>query len=63
VEHKEYAPAVVEHRCTASIGVTLFVGDGMADDIVQRADVAMYQAKEVGRNCVRLYANDAIELL
>jgi diguanylate cyclase (GGDEF)-like protein len=63
VEHQEHAPAVVEHRCTASIGVTLFVGDGMADDIVQRADVAMYQAKEVGRNCVRLYANDAIELL
>ena len=63
VEHKEHAPSVVEHSCTASIGVTLFVGDGMADDILQRADVAMYQAKEVGRNCVRLYSNDSIELL
>jgi diguanylate cyclase (GGDEF)-like protein len=63
VEHQEHAPSVVEHHCTASIGVTVFVGDGMADDIVQRADVAMYQAKEVGRNCVRLYSNNAITLV
>jgi diguanylate cyclase (GGDEF)-like protein/PAS domain S-box-containing protein len=43
----------VEHRCTASIGVTLFVhGEASQDDILVRADAAMYQAKEQGRNRV-----------
>ena len=43
----------VEHRCTASIGVTLFVhGEASQDDILVRADAAMYQAKAQGRNRV-----------
>ena len=44
----------VEHHCTASIGGTLFL-NGPADsqdNILQRADAAMYQAKEGGRNAV-----------
>ncbi|OQW88589.1 MAG: hypothetical protein BWK72_06255 [Rhodoferax ferrireducens] len=41
----------VEHRCTASIGVTLFSHrDSAQEPILQRADVAMYRAKDAGRN-------------
>src|SRR2546426_3188099 len=40
-----------EHHCTASIGVTLF-GDHResVDDLLRRADLAMYQAKAAGCN-------------
>ncbi len=46
----------VEHRCTASIGVALFMGDdASADDILKWADAAMYQAKAAGGNAFRFY--------
>jgi diguanylate cyclase (GGDEF)-like protein len=42
---------IVEHHCTASIGVVLFDGNiGSGDEILEHADKAMYQAKEAGRN-------------
>ena len=48
------APAI-EHDCTASIGVALFHGrDEILDNLMERADQAMYQAKEDGRNRVQL---------
>lgn len=54
--HDQAAPTVVEHHCTVSIGVALFIHDeGSADDIMKWADTAMYQAKEGGRNVVRFY--------
>ena len=47
----------LEHRCTASIGVALFLhGETSEHDILKRADAAMYQAKEQGRNRVLFYA-------
>ena len=46
---------VVEHQCGASIGVTLFIReDPSEDDILKRADDAMYQAKKAGRNLVQI---------
>lgn len=46
----------VGHRCTASIGVTLFSHrDTSQEQILQRADTAMYQAKGEGRNRVRFF--------
>lgn len=46
----------IEHCCTASIGITLFIGnDASQDDLLKWADVAMYQAKDAGRNLVRFY--------
>jgi diguanylate cyclase (GGDEF)-like protein/PAS domain S-box-containing protein len=45
-----------EHHCTPSIGVTMFNSDGLsADDIMKRADLAMYQAKADGRNAIRFF--------
>lgn len=45
----------IEHACTASIGMALFCGrDESLDSLMERADKAMYQAKEEGRNRVKL---------
>jgi diguanylate cyclase (GGDEF)-like protein/PAS domain S-box-containing protein len=46
----------VEHHCTASIGVALFVNHETAqEDILKCADAAMYRAKDAGRNAIRFY--------
>ncbi len=44
------------HRSTASVGVTLF-GEKpeKPDDLLKRADLAMYQAKAAGRNTLRFF--------
>lgn len=45
----------IEHHCTASLGVALFRGhDEIPDSLMKRADQAMYQAKEEGRNRVKV---------
>ena len=46
-----YSLAGYEHYCSASIGITLFIAqDSTLDDLLKRADIAMYQAKAAGRN-------------
>lgn len=53
--------ADVEHRCSASIGVTVFAGNEMsATDILKWADVAMYQAKDAGRNTLRVHGRSSM---
>jgi diguanylate cyclase (GGDEF)-like protein len=44
------------HRSTASVGVTLF-GEKQEkpDELLKRADLAMYQAKAAGRNTLRFF--------
>jgi diguanylate cyclase (GGDEF)-like protein len=45
-----------EFHISASIGVALFPLHGEnADDLLKRADFAMYQAKSIGRNTMSLY--------
>ncbi|MEN3294246.1 MAG: hypothetical protein V7642_3499 [Burkholderiales bacterium] len=45
-----------EHHATPSIGVTLFdCRMDNVDDLLKRADLAMYQAKASGRNTVRFF--------
>lgn len=39
------------HFCSCSIGITLFYGRGVkTEELLKRADTAMYQAKSAGRN-------------
>ncbi|MFO1493337.1 MAG: diguanylate cyclase [Lysobacterales bacterium] len=55
VEH-DSQPQTVEHHCSATLGVVIFNGLGEPDDaLLDRADAAMYQAKQAGRNCVRFH--------
>jgi diguanylate cyclase (GGDEF)-like protein/PAS domain S-box-containing protein len=50
------AATTVEHRCTSSIGVMMFIDHEAAqEDILKWADMAMYQAKERGRNLVSFF--------
>jgi len=49
----------VEHHCTASIGMVVFVNhEGNQDDILMWADTAMYEAKEAGRNLIRVFGTE-----
>jgi diguanylate cyclase (GGDEF)-like protein len=53
----DHADTVVEHYCSVSIGVAMFVNHETSQvDILKRADSAMYQAKDAGRNTIRFYA-------
>lgn len=57
--HAFSAPFVIEgvdQYSTPSIGVTLFNGScGTVDEVLKRADLAMYQAKAAGRNNVSFF--------
>jgi diguanylate cyclase (GGDEF)-like protein/PAS domain S-box-containing protein len=45
----------IEHLCSASIGVVVFINhESNEDEILKRADDAMYAAKAAGRNQIRL---------
>ncbi len=45
------------HRCTISLGLTIFPTDAAtASDLLKNADLALYSAKELGRNRAQLYA-------
>ena len=60
VKHDGKADAMVEHRCSASIGVVVFVnGEGSQDDFLRWADAAMYQAKDAGSNLIRFHSSNA----
>lgn len=49
-----------EHRCTVSIGVTLFFdSEASLGNILKSADIAMYQAKDAGRNSIQFRDIDA----
>ena len=50
VPQDDGAVATVEHHCTVSIGVTLFLGHEQSEEeILKQADKVMYEAKEAGR--------------
>ncbi|MDP2902614.1 MAG: EAL domain-containing protein [Methylovulum sp.] len=53
-----YASAV-EHHSTASIGLTLFHGTRLnSEDLLKQADMAMYKAKQLGRNTLCVFDPD-----
>ena len=58
--HKGLVDVVVEHHCSASIGVVVFVKDEVSQsDILRWADATMYQAKNDGRNSILFYEEKA----
>ena len=53
-----YLIAGYEHNSSASIGITLFQAhQESSDELMKRADIAMYQAKSAGRNTLRFFDN------
>jgi len=66
-----FTPRGHPYDSTPSIGIVMFLGDHESkDDLLKKADVAMYQAKAAGRNTVRFFdpamqaavaAHDALE--
>ncbi|WP_151669851.1 diguanylate cyclase domain-containing protein [Nitrincola schmidtii] len=60
VKHNDQAERLVEHRCTASIGVYVFIDHkANPDEILKCADKAMYDAKAAGRNTIKFYQESA----
>lgn len=54
--NQPYALAGRNYPNTPSIGVTLFGStNASADELMKRADIAMYQAKRTGRNAIRFF--------
>ncbi|WP_337955966.1 putative bifunctional diguanylate cyclase/phosphodiesterase [Curvibacter lanceolatus] len=44
------------HHSSASLGATLFLGQGTSmDELMKQADLAMYRAKDAGRQAVRFF--------
>ena len=54
---KEHTSGDIDHHCTVSMGVFLFLGEQTRREaILKAADAAMYEAKAAGRNLVRFHA-------
>ena len=53
-----------EHHTACSIGICLFVGKTLSpDEIVKRADIAMFQVKKSGRNGVQFFSEELLPQL
>ena len=53
---KEYRVAFERVHLSASVGVVVYPDDGsIAEDLLKKADIAMYAAKKAGKNCWRFY--------
>lgn len=51
-----------EYFISSSIGISLFPDDGTTcEELIQHADIAMYSAKEVGKNGFQFYATDKLQ--
>ena len=49
---------LVKHQCSASIGVVMFINhEASQTELLMWADAAMYQAKDAGRNTIRIYGS------
>lgn len=61
VQERVSRPVITgQHKlvCSASIGISVYPDDGERyDDLVKKADIAMYRSKEMGRNTFHYYCS------
>ncbi len=56
IETADKVSKLIEHHCTSSIGVALFLDHEVStDEVIKWADMAMYKAKESGGNSIHFY--------
>ncbi|MDX8400198.1 MAG: GGDEF domain-containing protein, partial [Gallionellaceae bacterium] len=56
VNQQNKTKSTVQHQCSASIGLVLFINhDKNPEEIVRCADMAMYQAKKSGGNSIFIH--------
>ncbi|WP_415904297.1 EAL domain-containing protein [Neptuniibacter sp. QD48_55] len=53
----------IQYHTACSVGITLFDSDDVVDSVMKRSDMAMYQAKESGKNTYRFYDPEAEKTL
>jgi diguanylate cyclase (GGDEF)-like protein len=60
IEHYRFDPPLIppDRHPTISIGVAVLSEENSAQDLIARADRALYAAKAAGKNCVRLATAD-----
>ncbi|HIL92168.1 MAG TPA: diguanylate cyclase [Cycloclasticus sp.] len=56
IEQSHFESDKLSIPITVSIGVAAYQGEQVLRQLVQRADEALYEAKEGGRNCVKASA-------
>jgi GGDEF domain-containing protein len=57
-ETDEKVCKLIEHHCTSSIGVALFLDHEVStEEVIKWADIAMYKAKEAGGNSIHFYGS------
>lgn len=57
--NQSYQLASTSLHSTPTLGATLFNGvTDKVEDVLKRADIAMYQAKTAGKNCLRFFDQD-----
>jgi diguanylate cyclase (GGDEF)-like protein/PAS domain S-box-containing protein len=60
--HREYEVGGRNIHMSASVGVTLYPGDGnVTEEILKNADSAMYAAKAAGRSCWRFFEPEMLK--
>ncbi len=59
--NQQYYLGLDKFTTTPSIGVTLLNGEKDSTELLKNADVAMYQAKADGRNCMRFFEDDMLK--
>jgi diguanylate cyclase (GGDEF)-like protein len=55
VDEYQFAGEKQTHHITISIGACKYQPNMTADDLIEKADNCLYEAKESGRNCYRIY--------
>ncbi len=59
VLNQDYYLGHIVHHCTASLGMTLFIGKAIpADDLLKQADIAMYRSKVVGSEVCHFFEEE-----